>query len=68
MAMKNRDLVKRLYEMGAKPLWTTGSHQMWELPNDGGRIPVVVDHRNSDVTRNVMASLKRKLRTAGLSL
>lgn len=63
--MKVRDLVRYLSDHGCQPVRQNGSHQIWLLPN-GKTIPVVINHLNAEASRNVMGSIRRELRAAGI--
>ena len=65
--MKVRSLVAFLEQHGCVPKRTCGSHRMYELPN-GTVVPVVVNHLNAEVGRDVLASVRRALRHARMKV
>lgn len=64
--MKVRDAIKLLKAKGCIEVSTRGSHQKWRLPN-GCTVPIVVNHKNDDVSPAVLMTLRKEFREAGLS-
>lgn len=63
--MKVRDALKLMAEKGCIAVSVRGSHQKWQLP-DGNTVPLVVNHKNDDVSPAVMMTLRKVFRKAGL--
>lgn len=53
-----RELRARLRELGAEPVRTKGSHEMWRLP-DGEMFVVVRNHLGQPVPPNIIARYRR---------
>jgi predicted RNA binding protein YcfA (HicA-like mRNA interferase family) len=64
--MKVRDALRLMHERGCIAVSTRGSHQKWKLPT-GHTIPLVVNHKNDDVTPAVLMTLRQVFRSAGLT-
>jgi predicted RNA binding protein YcfA (HicA-like mRNA interferase family) len=64
-SIKIRDFQRLLREIGAQEVRTSGTHQIWELPN-GHRIPLVLG--NGELSRNVLGSMRREFKNAGLEV
>lgn len=62
--MKVRDALARLRAAGARPDRTTGSHQIWTLPN-GDHVTVVVNHLNSDITQTQLRTIRQAFKRMG---
>ncbi len=65
--MKVRDLIRHLKDHNCVALRQTGSHEMYQLPN-GISFPVVVNHKNDEVSPNVLAAARRTFKAAGIPL
>ena len=64
--MKVRDALKLMRAKGCIEMSTRGSHQKWWLPG-GHTIPVVVNHKNDDVSPAVLMTLRQAFQEAGLT-
>jgi predicted RNA binding protein YcfA (HicA-like mRNA interferase family) len=60
--IKVRKFKQTLQDMGATHERTTGSHEMWKLPN-GKTISIVAG--GGEVTRNVMHHVRKVFRESG---
>lgn len=60
--IKVREFKKILANVGAQYSRTTGSHELWKLPN-GKTVSIVKGH--GEVTRNVMHHVKQVFRESG---
>lgn len=65
-AVKVRDLIQHLERHGGERVRTTGSHGFYRMP-DGTVVSLVVKHQNDDVSPNVLATVRRGLRRAGVA-
>lgn len=63
--VKVRVVLEILKERGCREVRVSGSHQIWEMPN-GERFPVVINHKNAEASRIVLATIRRQFRAAGL--
>lgn len=61
---KVREFKKTLLEMGATHTRTTGSHEIWKLPN-GKTLSIVSG--SGEVTRNVMHHVRKIFRESGIA-
>lgn len=64
---KVRTVLRELRALGCLPERAEGSHQVWRTPA-GSHVTVVVNHLNADISRAVLASIRRALRREGLLL
>ena len=62
--MKIREALARLREAGATPDRTTGSHQIWTLPN-GDHVTVVVNYQNADITQAQLRTIRQAFKRMG---
>jgi predicted RNA binding protein YcfA (HicA-like mRNA interferase family) len=65
--MKVRDLIRHMKDHGCVALRQSGSHEMYRLPN-GQTFPIVVNHKNDEVSLVVMSSARRAFKAAGIPL
>lgn len=63
--MKVRDLQRALQDRACAAIRIKGSHEIWKLPN-GNCLSIVVNHKNADVSRIVLANVNKGLREAGI--
>ena len=65
---KVRELVEFLKEKGCTyEQVDSTSHQKWRTPG-GTMFPIVVNHKNAEVSPNVLATVRRHLRAEGVRL
>lgn len=66
-AIRVADLMRYLRELGCQPIRTRGSHQIWRTPR-GQSFALVVNHLGHDVSRIVLAVVRRTLAREGLEI
>ena len=67
MTIRISNLQVRLRALGCRPLRCRGSHQTWNTPGNQ-RLCLKVNHPGNDVSRLILARVRRILRQEGLSL
>jgi predicted RNA binding protein YcfA (HicA-like mRNA interferase family) len=65
--MKVRNLIQLLTQVGCNPTRIEGSHQVWRTPKNQS-VPIVVNHKNDEVSRLVLTTVRRVLRSEGIDL